>query len=60
MPLTLTLEAVAFEALDTLLVAFKDFIIDSDIITGFKLRKLSLFRQLLVYKSYSSVHNLNF
>jgi hypothetical protein len=60
MPFTLTLEDVSFEALDTLLVAFNDLIVDGDIITGFELRKLSFSRQLLMYKSYSSVHNFKF
>ena len=54
---SLTLNHISLEALDTLLVAFNDLIVDSDVITGFELRKLSFSRQLLVYKSYSSVHN---
>jgi hypothetical protein len=60
MPFALALEDVAFKALDTLLVAFNDLIVDGDIITGFELRKLFFSRQLLVYKSYSSVHNFKF
>lgn len=57
---SLTLDHVAFEALDTLLVSFDDLIVDGDVVTGFELRKLSFSRQLLVYKSYSSVHNNSF
>jgi len=57
---SLTLNDISLEALDTLLVAFNDLIVDSDVITGFELRKFSFSRQLLVYKSYSSVHNSNF
>ena len=56
----LAFDHISLEALDTLLVAFNDLIIDSDIITGFELRKLSFSCQLLVYKSYSSVHNFIF
>jgi len=56
----LALDHISLEALDTLLVAFNDLIVDSDIITGFELRKLSFSRQLFVYKSYSSVHNFKF
>src|ERR1700754_4875092 len=56
----LTLEHVSFEALNTLLVPFNDLIIDSDIITGSKIWKIFFPRQLLVYKSYSSVHNFYF
>ena len=44
MAVALTLDHVSLEALDTFLVAFNDLIIDSDIITGFKLRKLDLSR----------------
>ena len=54
---SLTLDHVAFEALDTLLVSFDDLIVDGDIVTGLELRKFSFSRQLLMYKSYSSVHN---
>ena len=57
---TLTLDHISLEALDTLLITFNNFIVDSDIITGFELRELSFSCQLLVYKSYSSVHNSNF
>jgi hypothetical protein len=57
---SLTLNDITFEALDTLLIAFNDLIVDSDIITGLELRELYLSCQLLVYKSYSSVHNFNF
>jgi hypothetical protein len=60
LPRTLALDHITFETLDTLLVSFDDLIVDGDIITGFELRKLSFSRQLLVYKSYSSVHNFNF
>ena len=60
MPFSLTLNDFAFEALDTLLVSFQDLIVHRDIVTGLELRKLSFSRQLLVHKSYSSVHNLNF
>ena len=60
LPFALTLENVSLEALDTLLVPFNDLIIDSDIITGSKIRKIFFPRQLLVYKSYSSVHNFFF
>jgi hypothetical protein len=57
---SLALDHISLEALDTLLVTFNNFIIDSDIITGFELRELYFSCQLLVYKSYSSVHNFIF
>ena len=56
----LAFDHISLESLDTLLVTFNNFIVDSDIITGFELRELSFSCQLLVYKSYSSVHNSNF
>ena len=60
LPLTLTLDYITLETLDTLLVSFHDLIVHRNIITGFELRKLSFSRQLLMYKSYSSVHNFIF
>src|ERR1700722_13401973 len=54
---SLTLDHITLETLDTLLVSFDDLIVDRDIITGFELGKLDFSRQLLVHKSYSSVHN---
>ena len=60
LPLTLTLDHIALETLDTLLVSFHNLIVHRNIITGFELRKLSFSRQLLMYKSYSSVHNFIF
>jgi hypothetical protein len=53
---SLTLDHFALETLDTLLVPFNDLIIDRDIVTGFKFRKLSFPGQLLMYKRYSGVH----
>lgn len=41
---TLAFDHISLEALDTLLVAFNDLIVDGDIITGFELRKLSFSR----------------
>lgn len=58
--LALAFDHVSFKALDTLFVAFDDLIVDGDIVTGFEFRKFFFSRQLLVYKSYSSVHNSNF
>jgi len=57
---TLTFDNISLEALDTLLITFNNFIVDGDVVTGFELRELSFSCQLLVYKSYSSVHNSNF
>ena len=57
---SLTLDHITLETLDTLLVSFHDLIVHRNIITGFELRKLSFSRQLLMYKSYSSVHNFIF
>ena len=56
----LTFDDLTFEALDTLLVAFNDLVVDRDVIAGLEVRDLFFSRQLLVYKSYSSVHKTNF
>jgi hypothetical protein len=50
MALALALDHIAFEALDTLLVTFYNFILNRDIITGLEVGELFLSRQLLVYK----------
>ena len=56
----LTFDHFTLEALDTLFVPFNDLIVDSDVITGLEGGELSFSRQLLVYKSYSSVHKTKF
>lgn len=55
--LALTLDHVTFKALDTLFVTLDDLIVDSDIVARLERRNLLLFRQLLMYKGYRSIHD---
>lgn len=59
--IALTLDHIAFEALDTGLVTFNYFIVNGDVITCFELRKFPGGSQLLVYEVDSLlVHGSNF
>src|SRR6185312_10394380 len=55
---TLDLQYITFEGLDTFLVTFNNFIVYSDVVTGFKLRVCFVTCQLLVNKR-NSVHLSN-
>ena len=57
MSISLSFDDISLETLDTLFITFLDLIIDSDIITGFELRKFYFSCQLLVYKCYCIVHD---
>ena len=58
--LSLTLDHIPLEALDTLLVAFNDLIINCHIVSGLELGEGGLGGQLFVYKGYGGVHKLQF
>lgn len=58
--LALAFDYIAFKALDTLLVAFDNLIIDSDVVSSLELGKVVGGGQLLVYKCNCLVHNLKF
>lgn len=53
---TLALDNVAFKALDTFFITFDDFIVNGNVVPGFKFRELLGRGQLLVDKSYG-VHD---
>ena len=56
---TLTFDDVAFKALDTFFITFNDFIVNGNVVPGFKFRELLGGGQLLVDKSYG-VHDSKF
>jgi len=58
--LALQLDHVSTERLDPFLVSFNDFIVDSDVITGFKLGEVFFARKLFVDEGNGSVHNSKF
>lgn len=58
--LALGLNHVAAERLDALLVSFNDFIVNGDVVTGFKPGKSFFIGQLFVNKGNSGLHNKKF
>ena len=60
MTFALTLDHIAFKALDPLFISFLDLIINGNIITSFEAGECIITGQLFVYKGYSRIHNINF
>lgn len=57
---SLALDHIAAETLDTFLATFNDLVINSNIVTGFKLRELFFTCQLLVYILNCCIHDIQF
>ncbi len=60
MAIALTLDHIAFKALDPLFISFLDLIVNGNIVAGFEARECIITGKLLVYKGYSRIHNINF
>jgi hypothetical protein len=56
---SLAFDHIATEALDTLFTTFNDLIINGNVVTGFKLRKLFFTCQLLMY-ILNCIHDIPF